>query len=76
MTVVVIYLKFNQYERSTNINITSQQVIQEIDKHRINNSSGVDEVFPHVLKECNNTISVALTDISNKSIASGDVSSL
>ena len=50
--------------------------MQEIDKVRINKSPGVDEVFSRVLKECKNTISVALTDIFNKSIASGDVPSL
>ena len=64
-------------KRLTNINITSQYVIQEIYELRINKSPGVDQVFPRVLKKCKNTISVALTDIFNKSIASGDlVSSL
>ena len=53
-----------------------KKIIQEIDKLRINKSPRVDEVFPHVLKECKNTISVALTDIFNKSIASEDVPSL
>ena len=43
-----------------NINITSQQVIQDIDKLKIDKSPGVDEVFPRVLKECKNTISIAL----------------
>ena len=33
----------------------------------------VDEVFLCVLKECQNRINVALTNIFNKSIASGDV---
>ena len=63
-------------KRITNINITSQQVIQEIDMLRINKSLEVDEVFPRVSKECKNIISVAPTDIFNKSIASGDVPSL
>ena len=60
-------------ERLTNINITSQQVIQEIDKLRINKSPGVHEVFLRVLKECKNTIRAAQTDILNKSIASRNV---
>ena len=50
--------------------------MQEIDKLRINKSPIVDEVFPCVLKECKNTISVALPDIFIKSIASGDVPGL
>ena len=45
-------------------------------KMAINKSPGVDEVLPHVLKECENIISVVLPDILNKSIASGDVPSL
>ena len=56
-----------------NINITSHHVIQEIGKLIINKSLVVDEVFPRVLKECKNTIGVALTDIFDKSITSGDV---
>ena len=50
--------------------------MQEIDKLRINKSPIVDEVFPCVLKECKNTISIALPDIFIKLIALGDVSSL
>ena len=38
-----------EYERLTNIKIRSHQVIQEIDKLRINKSP-VGEVFPRVLK--------------------------
>ena len=68
--------KAREDERLTNINITSQQVIQERDKLRISISPGVDEVFPRVLKERKNTISATLTDIFNKSIASRDVPSL
>ena len=66
---------FRGRERLTNINITSQQVIQEINNFRINKSTGVDKIFPHVFKECKNTISVALTDVFYESIVSGDVSS-
>ena len=63
-------------ERLSNLNITSQQIFQEIDKLRINKSLGVDEIFPRVLKECMNIISVTLTYIFNKSIASVVVLSL
>ena len=58
------------------INLTSQRVIQQIDKLRINISPGVYKEYPRVLNECKNIISVAITDIFNKSIASGDVLSL
>ena len=57
-------------ERLTNINV-SQQIFQVIDKPKINKSPGVDEIFYRVLKKCTNTISVAVTDIFNKLIASG-----
>ena len=68
--------KGREDETLTNINITSQQVIHVINRLRINISPGVDEVFPRLLKESKDIISVALTDTSNKSIASGDVPSL
>ena len=45
-------------------------------KLRIDKSLGVDEVFPRVLRECKNIISVALTDIFDKLIVSGDVPNL
>ena len=57
-------------EKLTNINITSQQVIEGIDKLRIDKSLEVDELFSLVLKEHKDIISVALTDISNRSVAS------
>ena len=44
--------KINEHEHNT---------IQEIDKLKINKSPGVDEVFPRVLKECRDIISVTLT---------------
>ena len=49
-----------------NLNITSQQVIQEIDKLKINKSPGVDEIFTRVVRDCKNIISVPLTDIFNQ----------
>ena len=47
----------------TSIETVSQQVFQEIDKHRINKLPGVNEAFPRVLRECKNTFSVALMDL-------------
>ena len=68
--------KEREDERLTNIDITSQQVIQEINKLKINTLQGIDEVFPSVLYEFSYTINVALSNMFNKSITSGDVPSL
>ena len=54
-------------EKLLDINITREEVISEVSKLKIGKSPGPDEMYPRVLKECKDKISITLTDIFNRS---------
>lgn len=60
----------------SDIYINREEVIKEIDRLNSTKSPGVDLVYPRVLKECRDIVSVVLTDIFNKSVSTGEVPSL
>ena len=57
----------------TNITITKEEVIKQIDKLKICKSPGPDKIYPRLLKEIKHVIACQLTSIFNKSIETGVV---
>ena len=59
-----------------NIKISRDDVLGEINKLSATKSPGPDEVYPKLIKECKDIISLTLTDIFNKSLDTGEVPTL
>ena len=60
----------------TDIRICRDDVLKEIDRLNASKSPGVDLVYPRIIKECKDEVCLALTDIFNKSLETGEVPSL
>ena len=58
------------------IKICRDDVVKEINKLSATKSPGVDLVYPKVIKECKDIVSLTLTNIFNKSLNTGEVPSL
>ncbi len=57
----------------TNISISREDVIRQIDRLKVTKAPGPDEIFPRVLKECKGEISGHLLEVFRKSLDTGVV---
>ena len=62
-------------EQLMNLSVTSEQVLKKIDKLKINNAPGVNNVYSHILKQCKGIVSGDLTYVFDKSVVLGEVTS-
>ena len=68
--------KGDEAGRLTDVDLTKEIVMKEIDRLKKFKTPGLDEIYPRILKECKEIISEPLVNIFRKSVDSGEVPSL